>query len=375
MPKVSIVKCPDYDRELLTEAVTRASDLIGGIGAFVKRADTVLIKPNLLSARPAEDAVTSHYEFVRAVIRLVKGTGGRILVGDSPGSFFISKDIDHVYEKTGMKGVAREEGVELIKFSKSTIVNGFPIADSVLDADVVITVPKLKTHSLTVMTGAIKNSFGMIPGLFKLDCHRMKPKPKDFVKTILDVYQIRKPDLCIMDSVVAMEGNGPAAGRPRKVGYVMASSSGISLDRVASEVIGIPMRKNIIMEEALHRQPRDANLKDIDVVGEDLDECRIKGFKLPVTAHMTTHSINILPDFLYNFISKLVVFRPFIDVNLCRKCKICENSCPVDAITISDKGSVIDYNECIRCFCCHEACPYKAISIKKNFLTKLLWRD
>jgi uncharacterized protein (DUF362 family)/Pyruvate/2-oxoacid:ferredoxin oxidoreductase delta subunit len=371
MSKVSIVKCKDYNSKKVIDSVFRAVGLLGGIETFAKQGDNVLIKPNLLSARVPEEAVTTHPELVRAAIRLVKGVGATPLVGDSPGTFFTIKDVNHVYEKTGIKRIAEEEGVELVRFDKSRIINDYPIAEVALNVSSIISLPKLKTHALTVMTGAIKNTFGLVPGHFKVECHRNKPKPKNFVKVILDVFQITKPRLSIMDGVLAMEGDGPGAGNPKEVGLILASPDAVSLDAVISKLVGLPSFKDLIINEARQRGAGEADINNIEILGEAIEDIKIKDFKLPMTAH----GINLLPDFLTDIFTQAVIFKPIIDERLCKKCGVCKRSCPVDAITINEATSHIDNKICIRCFCCHEACPYKAIFIKRNFFANLLWRE
>ena len=371
MSKVSIVRCVDYNRERVIDAVFRSVDLLGGIESFVKNGDNVLIKPNLLSAKTPEEAVCTHPEVVRAAVRLVRKAGARPLIGDSPGNFFTIRDVDFVYEKTGIKKVAEEENTELVRFDKSSIINGYPIAQVALDASLIISLPKLKTHTFTVMTGAIKNTFGLIPGLFKAACHRSKPKPKDFVKILLDIFEIAKPRLSIMDGVLTMEGDGPAAGDLREIGLVLASSDAVSLDRVVSELVGLPLYKDIIVNEARRRGAGEADINNIEVVGESIENAKIKDFKLPMTAHR----INLLPDFLANIAARAIDFKPVIDEKLCKKCGVCKDSCPAKAIIISEETSRIDNKVCVRCFCCHEVCPHKAIYIKRNFIANIFWRD
>ncbi len=370
MSKVSIVKCKNYDRDKVEEAVFRSVDLLGGIENFIKKGDTVLIKPNLLSARLPEEAVCTHPEIVRAAIRLVKKAGARPIIGDSPGTFFGVEAVDEVYEKTGMKKIAEEEDVELVRFDKLRRLNGYPIAECALNASFILSLPKLKTHALTVMTGAVKNTFGMVPGLFKVQCHRRRPSPKNFVKTIVDVYEITKPDLSIMDSIVAMEGEGPAAGNPVNLGLILAGADGVSVDAVASHIVGVPSYKDIIVNEAARRGIGEADMSKIEILGEEIGSVKAKRFRLP----QTTNAVNALPDFMMNILSAVLNFKPFIYEKLCKKCGICKQSCPGEAITIDTSRSVIDGKICIRCFCCYEVCPYKAIYIKKNLLTRLLWR-
>lgn len=371
MSKVSIVKCKDYSSEKIIDAIFRAVDLLGGIKTFVKETDYVLIKPNLLSARSPEEAVTTHPEIVRAVIRLVKIAGARPIIGDSPGNFFTIRDVNFVYEKTGIKSVAEEENAELVRFDKFRLINGYPIAEAALNVSSIISLPKLKTHALTVMTGAIKNSFGLIPGLFKLECHRNKPKPRDFVKILLDIFEIIRPRLSIMDGVLAMEGDGPASGSPREVGLVLASNDCVSLDSVVSELVGLPLHRDLVINEAKRRGIGETNIDNIEILGERIEDVKIKDFRLPKTAF----GVNLLPKFMADIFTWAVDFKPVIDEKLCTKCNVCKNSCLVGAIIINEETSHIDDRLCVKCFCCHEVCPYKAIIIKRNFFTNLLWRE
>ncbi|MFH0840328.1 MAG: DUF362 domain-containing protein [Candidatus Omnitrophota bacterium] len=371
MSKVSIVKCSDYDPNKVEAAVFRSVELLGGIESFVKKGDTVLIKPNLLSARRPEEVVCTHPEVVRAAIRLVKKAGAEALVGDSPGTFLGTKAIEEVYEKTGIKGIAEEEGVKLVKLNKSRMVGGYPIAIEALEASFILSLPKLKTHTLTVITGAIKNTFGMVPGLFKSQCHKKSPQPKNFVKILLDVYEIAKPGLSIMDGIIGMDGEGPAAGKAVNTGIVAASADGVSLDAVISKIAGVPTSKDIIVNEARRRNAGEVDLNKIEVLGEPIEMVKFKKFRLPVTAS----AVNALPDFIMDLMRGVLNFRPFIDEKTCVKCGICKDACPVDAITISKTESRIYDNICIKCFCCHEMCPHKAIYIKKGLLTRLLWRS
>lgn len=370
MSKVSIVKCSNYDSVKVEGAVFRAVELLGGIESFIQKPGRVLIKPNLLSARRPEEAVCTHPEVVRAAIRLVKRSGAKPVVGDSPGTFLGTNEIDEVYDKTGIRRVAEEEGAELIRFDRLRMVKGYPIAVEALDASFIVSLPKLKTHVFTVMTGAVKNAFGMVPGLFKSQCHKKNPQPKKFVKILLDVYEIVKPGLSILDGIIGMDGEGPSAGNPVNTGLVAASFDGVSLDAVISKIAGVPASKDIVINEARRRGAGEADMEKIEILGEPAASVRFERFKLPVTAA----AVNALPDFIMNFMRSALNIRPFIDKNICVKCGICKDACAVDAIIINKTEFHIHDNICIRCFCCHEMCPYKAIYIKKGLLTQLLWR-
>ena len=163
---VSLTACSDYSPDAVRAAVACVMDHLGGMKSFVSPGQSVLLKPNLLTDREPDAAVTTHPEVVRALIRLVKESGGRPSVGDSPAN--VTK-IDRVWERTGFRAMCEQEGVPLINFEKagSTPVTvgsvSFSIAQPVLDADVVISVPKVKTHMLTIFTGAVKNLYGIVP--------------------------------------------------------------------------------------------------------------------------------------------------------------------------------------------------------------------
>ena len=211
---VSIVKCNTYEIDEAEKAVKKSIELLGGIEKFIKPASTVLLKPNLLSARTPDEGVNTHPEIVRAVACCVRAVTPNILVGDSPGGWTL-RDIDIVYEKSGINKVCKEEGLKPVKFDKAIEINGFPIAAATKEVDFIISIPKLKTHSTTILTGAIKNTFGMVVGLHKAKCHLKAPDPNEFASLLVKIFGLVTPVLSIMDGVVGMEGEGPAAGNLR----------------------------------------------------------------------------------------------------------------------------------------------------------------
>ena len=347
-------------------AIKRAVDSIGGIETFVKPGMKVLLKPNLLSARPPEDGVDTHPEVVRAVIRLVKSAGGVVRIGDSPGGYH--KDINEVYEKSGIKRVAEEENAELVNFVKSKFVDGFPIAREVFDCDLMISVPKLKTHVITVITAALKNTYGTVTGLYKTECHSKAPREEDFAKIVAKIHSISRPRLNILDAVVAMEGDGPSSGTLRSMGIVMASEDAVAMDSCIAKLIGLEPLDVLVTKEAHAIGLGEADLSKIEITGDDIKTFDISNFKLPQTL-----PIKYIPRGIANSIASLVKFRPAIDKLICRRCNLCKVSCPVNAIESNENGYYIDYAKCIGCMCCHEVCPYRAISVKRNILTKMIW--
>lgn len=366
MAKVSIIRCPDYETAHVFDAVKRAVDTVGGIEAFVKPGMKVLLKPNLLSARVPEDAVDTHPEVVRAVARLAKAAGGVVSLGDSPGGY--GKNIGEILEASGIKKVLEEEGIELKTFTASKFIDGLPISRHILDADCVISIPKLKTHSITVLTAAIKNMFGAVVGLYKAECHSRAPKEEDFAKILAKVYSVARPHLTVLDGIIGMEGDGPSSGIIRKMGLVMAGSDAVAIDSCIAKIIGIEPLDVRVTKEAYEAGLGEADMSKIEVAGDDINSFITNDFKLPQTT-----PLKFLPRGILNTFATLIKFKPYIDSGLCRRCNLCKVTCPVNCITIEKDYCGIDYDKCVRCLCCHEVCPYKAICIKRNILTKMVW--
>ncbi|MGA1824507.1 MAG: DUF362 domain-containing protein, partial [bacterium] len=245
------------------------------------------------------------------------------------------------------------------KFFKS-----FYIAKPVMDADKIISVPKCKTHSLILFSGALKNLLGVVPGLLKIEFHKRCPKPMDLAETIVELFSVIRPHLSIMDAVVALEGDGPGTGgRPKKVGCILAGQDSVALDAVATSLINIEPFKILTTKIAAHKNFGKGTLEEIDIVGEDSNNVIINDFMLPKGS-----IANKLPAFLVTWLTSLISVRATIDRCACSMCELCFKSCPVGAIRKVDNYFVIDNNQCIKCLCCHEFCPNKAIKLKRSIL-------
>ncbi len=366
MSKVSIVRCADYDTTRVAESVKAAVDQAGGMNNFVKPGMKVLLKPNLLSPRAPEEAVCTHPEVVRAVARLVIRSGGKPVIGDSPGGY--GNNIEDVFDKSGMRAMAMEEGVELVKFTISRFVDGIPFTRYLFDCDCHISIPKLKTHSLMVLTAAVKNTYGTVTGLFKAECHSKAPKEEDFAKVISKVYSIARPRLSVLDGILAMEGDGPAAGTPKRMNFVMAGDDAVSIDACVSAIIGVSPSDILTTRQCHGMGLGEADLAKIQILGDDITGFIDAGFRLPRTT-----PLKMIPRSIAGGLSSLIRFKPYIITDKCARCNLCKVTCPVSAIEIKKERCRIDYSKCVRCLCCHEVCPYKAIKIKRNFLTKMVW--
>ncbi|MDD5086589.1 MAG: DUF362 domain-containing protein [Candidatus Nanoarchaeia archaeon] len=364
---VSVVKCDSYDEKIVLEKVREALKLID---FKIEKHTNVLIKPNALMGKHPDEAVTTHPSIINAVCEILKKNECNISIGESAG-FMAIGGTDYALEKSGIKKVAEKFNAKIINFDTSEIVakkidgkvlSKINIAKPILDADFIINIPKLKTHSLVGYTGAVKNMFGIIPGGKKGDYHKTCGNQRNFSELLVDIYLARKPNLNIMDGIVGMEGNGPSAGKIKKTGIVIASKSGIALDFVAEKIIGFS-GDDIQTNTALIKR----NLRpEIEVKGE-------KNIKIRYEKPIKTFRGRL--EFLMKIYYVLV--NPKIKVNhkKCRKCLACMKSCPAKAITFVNGKIEINKNKCIMCYCCHEMCPEGAIDIGPSkfakFITKI----
>jgi len=360
--KVAIVRCKGYDRDRVELAVRMAFDLLGGIGAFVKKGDKALIKPNMLSARLPEDGVCTHIEVIRAVVKMVRDCGAIAWIGDNPGG---SLSPAMAYEGSGLLALAKELGVELKEAKAIKVVNGIPIAGYFFECDKIINLPKMKTHSLMGLSGAVKNMYGAVAGLHKSELHKKYPEPEAFAKVLIDTFGIVKPGLVLMDGIVSMDQNGPSSGRLRDTGILLSGEDSVAVDAVFAKLAGLNPLSLATTKHAYAEKLGEADLKNIEISGESIEESLINNFKIPGEPGLITA---LGP--LAKFVARFIKFGPYIDRRLCKKCMICKDSCPVSAISITQEASRIDSKKCIRCMCCHEVCPYKAVALKRNILAR-----
>jgi len=365
MEKVVVLNCKNYDQERVNEVIHAALEYLGGIGAFVKKGQNVLLKPNMLSARDPERGVTTHPAVLEAVISEVQTTGATVRVGDSPSGAI--KGLHRYWENTGFLEVCKRKNVELINFeaggSKPCKVGShtYHIANAVFEADVVINLPKMKTHGFTLYTGAVKNIFGTLPGFQKANFHKIFPHPAPFSQRLVEIFQCVKPVLNIMDGITAMQGNGPATGDLLEAGLVLASKDGVALDAVAAGIMGFRKDEIDVIRLAGLQGIGQANLDDIEIAG--MNEIPRIEFQLP-----SNHLMRMVPEWLIKLVGKLIWVRPAVTKPKCVSCAICADSCPVDAIEMKDGFPVIDYNICINCLCCNESCSDGAIYQKRSWL-------
>jgi uncharacterized protein (DUF362 family)/Pyruvate/2-oxoacid:ferredoxin oxidoreductase delta subunit len=366
---VSIVKCQDYDEGRVLRILRQSIDLIGGIQNFVKNGSRVLLKPNLLYGKSPENAITTHPSIVRGVIQIVREAGGIPSIGDSPSIGSLTK----AAEKAGIKAVADEMKCPLVEFDKPVLLSKgtgkifkqLEIEQAVLEADVIINLPKWKTHAQMLLTLGVKNLFGCIPGPRKPLWHlKAGADRKTFAQILFDIYQIIQPSLTILDGIVGMEGNGPNSGRPIPIGLILASGDSLSLDQIVCDLLGVS-RKSLLTNRVAIEQGMGKDT--IEVLGERVGDVKISSFEFPTLSQIDWG----LPRFLKDVLKSAFTSKPVIAEKICKDCEQCAEICPPKALMRKGKNLVFDYGECIRCFCCLEVCPEGAISIKPGWALRL----
>lgn len=369
---VSIVKCPAYQEDTVYQKVKEAVDLVGGMSSFVSPGERVLLKPNLLIGRPPEKCVNTHPLVVKAVARMVQESGAVPLIGDSPQLDSAQKACD----KCGIGEVARELGIEIVEFEPVDVQNpegkvfkNFTIGRVLQEADKIINLAKLKTHSLTTLTLAVKNMLGSVPGARKGQWHvRTHTAGKEyFAQMLLDLYYLVKPSLNIVDGIVAMEGQGPGFGDPRPLGLIIAGADGVAVDRVIAEIVNIPAEQVPILMVALRDGYGVGELKEIAVLGERLEDVKVFDFKAPQFQDMMAK----IPRPIMHFLKAYLTTQPAIIKEKCVECEMCLRACPRQCITHPAGAMKMNTDACIQCLCCMEICPQGAIELQPGGVLRL----
>ena len=367
---VSIVKCQNYDEDEVLRGLQKAIGLLGGIGQFVQKGNRVLLKPNLLYGKAPEKAVTTHPSIVKGMIKIVREAGGVPFIGDSPGVGGLRRTA----EKAGIKGVADEMNCPLVEFDRpvlsakgvGTQFKQLEIDQAFLEVDVIINLPKWKTHGQTLLTLGVKNLFGCIPGPRKALWHlRAGDNHKLFAQVLVDLYQAVKPPLTVLDGIVGMEGNGPNSGRPIPLGLILASNDALSIDQVVCDLLGISRRalptNRVAFEQGIGRD-------GIEVLGERVEDVKIPHFQFPPLSGADWN----LPGFVRKALKNALSTKPVMEEGKCVLCNRCVEICPSKALERKEKGLIFDYGKCIRCFCCQEICSEGAITIEPGWALKLI---
>lgn len=382
MNKVVLLKCENYDVELIEDKLREGFKLLGGeeyLKKLIPPGSKVLLKPNMLSVEEAESPVVTNYKLFEAVIRIIKDYSSDITFGDSPGF----GDPRKAAEKSGLMEVAEKYGVKFddfrdsvhIMLEDSILCKSWTVARAPYEADVVITLPKLKTHAMAYFTGAIKNQFGCIPGTMKASWHTRMPEANNFCKMLLDLNTLVKTSFAILDGIIAMEGNGPRSGKPKKMDTIIMGESMSAVDSAAVRLIGYDDPLEVpALKEAYDSKWGPVLPKDYVIIGENLESMKCKDFELSRTGG-GFYWIN--PQ-VTKFLTNMIAPNPVLIKDKCIGCGRCADVCPEKPKVIEmvqRKGKKIpewDMKQCIRCFCCQELCPCGAIETRYTKLSKLI---
>lgn len=319
----------------------------------------VLVKPNFLAPAPPERAMITHPLVIRAVVEYVLERGGRPQVSDSPamGTF------DRVLRDGGVADALRGLPVDCRPFSESVEVDVGPpfhrieIAAEAVNADVLINLPKLKTHSQMRLSLGVKNTFGCIVGLRKPEWHfRAGVDTERFAQVLVRVHAAVRPAITVLDGVLAMEGQGPGRrGVPRELGLILASCDAVSLDAAVCAMVGLGEDELLTTRVA----KREGLMAGAPVIDGELPS--IPDLKIPETGPLVFG-----PRPLHGFVRRHLVQRPVCDEALCVHCGECWRLCPAQAISRGERGLRFDYDRCIRCYCCIEVCPHAALAARET---------
>jgi uncharacterized protein (DUF362 family)/NAD-dependent dihydropyrimidine dehydrogenase PreA subunit len=373
--KVAIVRCESYEEKTVYEAVKRGLGLIGGIGLFAKKGEKILLKVNNLAGDKPEAAVTTHPAILNAMIKILLEEGAVVSYGDSPGF----EKPETGLRKSGFTAVAERFGQGLVKqadfdngkpvdFPEGIEWKRFDIANACLECDGMISLCKMKTHQLARITGAVKNQFGCVHGMHKASFHVKIPNPISFSKMLVDLNNLLKPRLFIMDGIMAMEGNGPRGGEPISMNCLIISKDPVAVDSTFCRMVGLdPLYVPTIKYGELTGLGT-YRLDRIEYVGDPLESFVNMKFDV-VRKPLAGGSLkSLIPKAIRN----ALYAKPVIDPAKCIRCGICVNACPVEGKALNFKAGeggrknppVYDYSKCIRCYCCQEMCPQKAITVK-----------
>jgi len=349
------------------EAIEKALDRVFEAFPLDVAGKRVLLKPNILGPFTPESHVNTSPILVRALVDRLKSAGAEVTVGDNPGARgygAVEKSADVSGIKEAAMGTFANismpvQTVELGRHGKAANVSS-----AVLDADILISVPKFKTHVLTVISGAIKNSYGFIVGGEKTRLHRDFSDARIFSQVVVEVFRLRLPDLVIMDGIVGMQGNGPSAKTLYPVGKILASDNGVSLDSVMAAMMGLKPEGVNMLAYAAFEGLGEIDLSKIEIEG---DASPLKKFKKPISSVQ-----RLVPRKVFEmFYPDLDRARFRVDPELCTACGSCRDLCPGEAITIEDRLPRYDYSRCVACYCCMELCSERAIEVQDSLRVRI----
>ena len=374
--KVAATPCADYNEDSVQRAVDTVLSSLGGISSFVPNGAKVFVKVNLVREMSPEKCGTTHPEVVVALCKQLEKVTGDVTVGDSCAGMYSKPVLTAVYGKCGLNQVEQRTHAHLNQNyeSRTSDINGVALSEcdiisAFLDADVVINVCKLKTHSFAGYSGAVKNLYGLIPGLVKVEMHSRFPQLADFCNLLCDLEQFARPKIVLhlMDAVWGMDGEGPTNGKPKFIGQILASANPYALDTAAVSLFAENPLEMPILHTAASRNYLGCDQKEIDFDFEAFKSNFIADFDFAPAENINFFQ-NMSP--MVRFFSKYMTKKVYMDAT-CRACGKCVQHCPAHAITIVKKRARVAQKKCIHCYCCQELCPFNAVRFRKSLLYRI----
>lgn len=365
--RVLIIKTDDYSYDIknLKNIIAQGLDFVFGNNYFQNK-QKVLIKPNLLTVAQPEDAITTHPNFIVAAALALKDKGPSVFLADNPAGIGSNKSIKEIYSELGLERYSEYFRL-LYNDRRPFIKKGLPFSWWVQEFEEIVNLPKLKTHTLMGLTAAIKNVYGLLPGIIKSKLHKKYPRPYNLAKIIVEIYKMYQPSVNILDGIITLEGQGPArGGTTKKRGIIFISNSALALDFALAKFIKIDPQKLPYLKIALQEKMIDPST--IEIYPENWKDLVIEDF---VFAGQTL--LELIPKPIAKILDSFLNYRPFIKGPICRSCQKCMQICPVSALEVKgNEKVVINYKKCIMCMCCQEICPYGAVQLQYSTLMKLL---
>ncbi|MBN2079778.1 MAG: DUF362 domain-containing protein [Spirochaetes bacterium] len=360
---VAVEPCGSYDTATVYDALMKTLD---ALHFRIPRGKRVLLKPNIIGQNTPEQAATTHPAIVEAACRIFMDHGCSVTIGDS-SAFYQGGGTREAFVTTGIEAVAKKYGAALLPFEATTLrkitsgeaLNPFYLTEAVFQHDLVVNLPKLKVHRLARYTGAIKNLYGCIPGGTKQVYHKPYQHHPEYrvvwAGPLVDVYESIDAGLHILDAVVGLHRDGPAAnGEPRQTGVLMASRNGAALDVIACMMIGFDPAWVPAVAEAARRGLTP--LEGIRILGNLPSMPYERAPESPPPKGI----LGKIDDYVFD----QFIMEPRVDERVCDGCGDCVEKCAVKAL-VPGVGGVprVNYRACIFCYCCEEYCTRGAVSL------------
>jgi len=347
-----------YIKDLKTDAAgvlepkKTIAEIFKNLGLKNLKGKRVFVKPNILRAANPDEAVITNPILIAETVSFLLDSGAIVTVGDNPAPDRRRNETE-IAKLSGIHQASHGRFKNIGRYSQkikrpNNLLKEIYVSREIMDCDILVSLPKFKTHPLNTMSIALKNQLGIVPGGLKPSIHALFPNLDDFCRVLLEIYQIRPPDVIIVDCLNIIDGRG----KKFAPGKIIAGNNGYAVDYVCAMMAGINPDKIPLLKIA--KKIGLYNPVDIEIVGE-LE--KLKNYSPPVAFPFRNSLIELGAMISYKLLMNRV---PVIDSTLCTKCLSCENVCPKRAV----KKEKIDYNKCINCYCCIEVCPQKAIRTK-----------